>query len=356
MPKALFVTKDLRPVKLGIPIAEELKKLGWGIAVVAEGSSVAEWEKAGYPLLLKGPLDPVKEPFNFDPFGVIQKSEASVIITGLSSPIHAERKVGEAVLDPQFQRHWVALDDNWGAFTRVGSGPDLWLTIDGIGAQAIRDAHVGGEIVIMGDMAAAPPAIPEATHAAMKKIRERHECVFILASQKWPESDDIIDLAVRSFELTAGPYAVIPRFHPGAAPELKAAWTERVNAFELANPGAIHWIRDTESVKHNSDHLSALADATIAATGTGLRVAAHMRQFPICAWSERLSRMLLKESGLGHHPLVTAGAALELTEPRNLYQLMAEPAGSRIRANQELFLTPVPFNPKGAAEAIANLA
>ncbi len=207
---------------------------------------------------------------------------------------------------------------------------------------------------IIGDLSAtaASEPIPQATIDAFNAAKGDADYAFILASQKWPESDDIIRIGLESCAMSleqGAKLVVIPRFHPGASDEDKVKWRDKVGLLIREYPDAVQTIDG-----HNADHLAALADGTFAATGSALRAAAYAGKIPLCVWTPRLAEKLKAESGMKHHPLITGGTAEELTEAIDIAEFVRLD-GERMRRAQEDLLVPVLFDAEKAASAILAL-
>lgn len=362
--KVLFVTRDKKPGMVATRIARILQAQGAEIRVVAEGLSVAEWKGAGFDncIVAEGPLD-IKEPWGISPPTILSQVQPGVVVVGLSSPIRSEAWFASATR-PQGTLFrgipLVVMDDNWGATYRCQVQSDLVLTIDNLGARLVEGNPVykghDYKVEIVGDlsMSAIEEPIPRATVDAFNAAKGDAEYAFILCSQKWPESDDIISIALEScaLSLKAGAkLVVIPRFHPGARPEDRERWNDMIASFAHTYPKALSDV----DPKHNTDHLAALADGVFAATGSALRAAAYAGKFPICVWTPRLGEKLKAESGMDHHPLFIAQAAMQITGRVDVVALLAR-HGERVHKNQKELLQPVSFDVVKAAEAILAIA
>jgi hypothetical protein len=348
---------------VGTRVARELARQSVEIVVVAEGKSVDEWKNAGFneAIVAEGPLD-IKASWDISPKDVFFSVKPDVLVCGLSSPIRSEAWFAAGAKNPECSGGLplVYLDDNWGAIHRCQTPADLVLTIDTLGEKLVHQHelyrnHREDQVRIIGDLSAsaASEPIPQGTIDAFNKAKGDAEYAFVLCSQKWPESDDIIDTALEScaFSLKAGAkLVVIPRWHPGAKQEDRARWTEKVLAFVDAHPNAVSILGDSFS----TDHLAALADGTFAATGSALRAAAYAGKIPICIWTPRLGQKLKAESGMEHHPLYIHGNAFGFEKPTHVTLQMME-KGEYVRNMQQELLQPIPFDAAKAAEAIMAL-
>lgn len=361
--KVLFVTRDKKPGMIATRIARVLQAESAAIRVVAEGLSVAEWNGAGFDncLVAEGPLD-IKTPWDINPDEMLKMINPDVLVTGLSSPIRMEERFVKAMAMTNLNKPVVALDDNWGAIHRCKHSVDLVLTIDELGkklvSQCLAYAHHNYKVEIIGDLSAtaAQEPIPQATIDAFNKAKGDAEYAFILASQKWPESGDIVEIGLAScaLSLKAGArLVVIPRFHPGAKPEDRERWNQMVAQFSEEFPDAVKILGD-QSI--NTDHLATLADGVFAATGSALRAAAYAGKISLCIWTSRIAKKLLFECGIERHPLVAATVAgcCEMRTPRSIINLVRM-LSRDTRPRQEL-LVPIPFDAEKAANAILAIA
>ena len=365
--KVLFVTRDKKPGMIAVRIAKVLQAQGAEIRVVAEVLSVAEWKSAGFDncIVAEGPAD-IKEPWGISAPTVLSDVRPSVTVVGLSSPIRSEAWFASAV-QPQKSRTLfpgiplVVLDDNWGATHRLSHQANLVLTCDELGKRLVSQnpayAHHDYKVEIIGDLSAtaASEQIPQATIDAFNAAKGDADYAFILASQKWPESDDIIQIGLESCALSLKSGArivVIPRFHPGAKPEDRERWNQKVVRFSEEFPNAVKILGDSSI---NTDHLATLADGVFAATGSALRAAAFAGKIPLCVWTPALAEKLKAESGMEHHPLVAGDAAAELIMSGDIAALIKK-CGDAIRAKQKELLIPVPFDAEKAANAILAIA
>ncbi|KKU60120.1 MAG: hypothetical protein UX81_C0004G0049 [Parcubacteria group bacterium GW2011_GWA2_47_12] len=367
----LFVTRDKKPGMIATRIARVLQAQGAEIRVVAEGLSVAEWKSAGFDncIVSEGPLD-IKEPWGMSPSLIIKAYRPDIAVIGLSSPIRSEEMFErEVIRSPHYrdeQLHLVALDDNWGSVNRCSVRADLVLTCDALGKRLVHQHelyknHTDEKVVIIGDLSAtaATEPIPQATIDAFNAAKGDAEYAFILASQKWPESDDIISIGSHSClaSLDAGSrLVVIPRFHPGAKPKDKERWQLGMQEIIFGEFGEkyVGVIQEIDA-RHNTDHLATLADGVFAATGSALRAAAFAGKIPLCVWTPALAEKLKAESGMEHHSLVLGGAALELAMSEDIVALIKE-CNDVVLAKQEELLTPIPFDAEKATNAILAIA
>ncbi|TSC83612.1 MAG: hypothetical protein G01um101417_487 [Parcubacteria group bacterium Gr01-1014_17] len=141
---------------------------------------------------------------------------------------------------------------------------------------------------------------------------------------------------------------MIPRFHPGAKPEDRERWNQKIVRFGEEFPDAVKILGDSSI---NTDHLATLADGVFAATGSALRAAAFAGKIPLCVWTERLGEKLKAESGMNIHPLAAGEAAIGVGRPCDIIKLI-NACGGDIRQKQKELLTPAPFDAMKAANAI----
>ncbi len=385
MKKILFVTRDKKPGMIATQIAKVLRAQSAEIRVVAEGMSVAEWKSSGFDncIIAEGPLD-IKETWDISPKDIFENIRPDAVVVGLSSPICSELWFAADARNSDCRGGLplVVLDDNWGATYRCKYLGDLVLTIDELGKTLVSQNPIyqnkSYRVEIIGDLSAtaATEPIPQATIDAFNAAKGDAEYAFILASQKWPESDDIIEIALTScaLSLKAGAkLVVIPRIHPGASSIDKTLWVAMLTEFDLGHPGVVKGILDTPECKHNTDHLAALADGTFAATGSALRAAAFAGKIPLCVWTPRLGEKLKAESGMEHHPLTHAfhpgyyihpagsedvivrALAIELAKPIDIV-LEFSRHKAYINHIQEDQFQPVQFDAEKAANAILAIA
>ena len=383
--KVLFVTRDKKPGMIATRIAKVLQAQGAEVRVVAEGLSVAEWKSAGFDncIVAEGPMD-IKAPWEISPKDIFYNVQPDVVVCGLSSPIRSEFWFAAGANNKTCGggAPLAILDDNWGATHRLSYQANLVLTCDELGKRLVSQnqayPHHHYQVEIIGDLSAtaATEPIPQATIDAFNTAKGDVEYAFILASQKWPESDDIIEIGLAScaLSLKAGAkIVIIPRFHPGASAESKACWSGATAAFSDTHHGVVKEISDTTETKHNTDHLAALADGVFAATGSALRAAAFAGKIPLCVWTSRLGEKLKAESGTEHHPLTCAfhkgyythpagtedmivrALAIELVKPVDI-ALKFTQHKAYINHIQEDQFQPVPFDTEKAANAILAIA
>lgn len=370
--KVLFVTRDRKPGMIATRIARILQAQSVEIRVIADGLSVAEWKGAGFDhcMVAEGPLD-IKEPWDINPKDVFYNTKPDVVVCGLSSPMRSEAWFAAGAKNKKCSGGvpLVVLDDNWGSTFRCNHPADLVLTIDELGKQLVSQnpayAHHDYKVEIIGDLSAtaATEPIPQATIDAFNAAKGDADYAFILASQKWPESDDIIEVACKSCEMSLDAGAklvVIPRFHPGAKPEDKERWSDTVDfilngEYGEKYVGAVKSIPDTADTKHNTDHLAMLADGVFAATGSALRAAAYAGRVPFCVWTPRLGEKLKAESGMVCHPLALAHGAIEIGRPEDVADLIRS-LGRTIHRDVAALITAVPFDAVKAANAILEIA
>lgn len=364
--RVLLTTRDGKPGMIGTLVAKELATRGVEIAVVAEGLSLEKWKKAGFvdAIFAEGPLK-IDEPWGISAPAILSEVRPDVVVIGLSSPIRAEAWFASATrpqgtLFPGIPL--VALDDNWGATYRCPTPADLVLTIDELGKRLVEQNPAYAEhnyrVEIIGDLSAsaASEPIPQATIDAFNKAKGGADYAFLLCSQKWPESTEIIDIALASCAKSlenGAKLVVIPRFHPGASSELRNRLNEKMMLFAERYQTSVSILVD-HSI--STDHLATLADGTFAATGSALRAAAYAGKIPICVWTPALGEKLKAESGMEHHPLLMSfgGLALGLNEPLDVVGHLFM-VGDLVRTNQKKILQPVPFDVGKAADAIVAL-
>ncbi len=139
--KVLFVTRDLKPGKIGVRIAKVLQAQGAEIRVVAEGLSLAEWKGAGFDncIVAEGPIG-TKEPWDISPKDIFYNVRPDVVVCGLSSPIRSEAWFAAGAKNSECSGGvpLVYLDDNWGAVYRCETQADLVLTIDALEVRLIE--------------------------------------------------------------------------------------------------------------------------------------------------------------------------------------------------------------------------
>ena len=361
--KVLFVTRDKKPGMIAVKIARKLEEKGETVAVIAEGLSIGEWDASELGLsggFQKGPVD-IKEPWGISASTILADVRPDVVVCGLSSPIRAEAWFASATRQQSTIFRGiplVCLDDNWGAVYRCQTPADLVFTIDALGKRLVEQSLLYDrrdyKVEIIGDLSAtaATEPIPQATIDAFNAAKGDADFAFVLCSQKWTESDDIIRIGLESCAMSleqGAKLVVIPRFHPGASDEDKVKWRDKVGLLIREYPDAVQTIDG-----HNTDHLATLADGTFAATGSALRAAAYAGKFPICVWTPRLGEKLKAESGMEHHSLAVADAALELFASEEIVACI-ENYGDNVRFVQKELLTPISFDAEKAADAILAL-
>lgn len=366
--KVLFVTRDKKPGMIAVKIAEELWCNGIEISIVAEGLSVAEWKKAGLDdgIIAEGPLD-IKAPWDISPKDVFYDVQPDVVVCGLSSPIRSEAWFAVGARNPECSSGvpLVVLDDNWGATYQCPVQADLVLTIDQLGARLVEGnpMYKGHEyrVEIIGDLSAtaANEPVSQATIDAFNTAKGDAEYAFLLCSQKWLESEDIMTIALGSCarSLDAGAkLVVIPRFHPGAKDGDRAFWSGRMSEFGDRYHGVVQEIIDTPELTHSTDHLATLADGVFAATGSALRAAAYAGKISFCVWSQQIAKKLLFECGIERHPLIAATVAgcCEMRAPSDVVSLVRMLC--RDTQPKQHLLAPVPFDAVKAANAILAIA
>lgn len=357
MKRVLFVTKDKRSGMIATALAKELIRLGCEEpTIVAESLSLAEWDKAGRAVDHRGP--PVfdsKNLWQIDAGKIIDKENPGVVIVGLGSPINLEARFMAEARSRNIPV--VAIDDNWHAFARSPVAADLYLTIDELGKRLIGQStfYSVADVHVMGDIALNPPKMPDPFEdfiGSLLRVKALGPVV-VLATQKWGESGDIIRLALESLEISRRrvQFTVIPRIHPGASSDDKKSWEQLIDSYASKMHGSIMWLQDVGGLKWDTDRLTALADVTIAATGSGLRIAAYNGKIPVCVATPALCKKLaLEQGGEQLHPLIALEphAGIELSEPCDLFAEV-EAKQDLIREGQRQLLTPTPFDPARAA-------
>lgn len=354
--RLLVATKDKRPALMASPIVRELMGFGWEEPViVAEALSLEVWDKEGRAVSYQGPREfNPKDPWKTDIGRIFGRERPDLLLVGLSSPINLEREfMAEA-------RHLsipiVGIDDNWNAFRRSPVVADCYLTVDQLGSELISSdpCYATAAVEVIGDMAADNTVSPE-VEEFLGAFEHAKMSVVILATQKWAVSTDILEIGLQSLVMSAermGSFVVIPRIHPGASADDGKKWEKLIDSYAEKLHGSLIRLQNYSNFKWNSDHLSARAPITIAATGTGLRAAAYNRRMPVLVNTPQLVQWLKSESGGDSlHPLSRLGAGLTLTEPCDLFARIENEGGSILGKQQEL-LFPVPFNPKAAATMI----
>lgn len=358
--KVLFVTRDKAPGRIGPPIAQELMGRQAEVLVAAEGLSLQEWKNAGFAsqIMASGPLD-IYEPWTIDIPNFLKQIAPDIIVCGLSSPMGKEEAFARAFRE-LFNKPVIIISDNWGAHFRLGIPADLVLTIDELDRSLINKNAVyclqNYQTVIIGDPSAmaAKEQIPAKTIQAYYEARRGADYVFLVCSQKWPESIQTFQIALTSCTKSlehGAQIVIIPRFHPGASENNKGIWNIMLGRFSQKYSSVVRFIPDTKEAKHDTNHLATLADATIAITGSALRAAAYAGKIPVCVWSKDLATKLQGECGSDHHPLAMAGAALEMQETDNIVFRLGQHRGWINQAQKKL-LTSAPFDAEKAAEAI----
>ncbi len=341
----LFVTGDVKPAVLGVQIAHAAQNLGATISVAAEGPSRKRWEDAGFkPQQTTTPFD---LPYQFS------DRRPDVIVAGLSSP-GTGNNILELCLSEIALREGIPLvfiDDDWGSFNRRSPGmlPNLYLTIDALSHELLQKARPA-RAYIMGDDAVGIKPSSEAVEA-VESIRSSGRRIMQVAGNKNPRTRTVLELSLEIARLSPDT-VLIPRFHPGAAPAFKAECEEAIASFESKYPDKV-----THLPGISSDHLAALADATLAVGGTAIKVACHSDRVPLLAWSPDIGQVLLEETGAEHHMLVTSGLAVEVTEPRALGSTFLgrdEFEGMR-QQRRSVFEDPYPFAPDLVAKKVIEL-
>lgn len=346
--KALFVTKDIRPGMISVPIALEMIKLGWDFSVVAESLSLKAWDEAGLEVLYRGPeIFDSASLWRINPLDVFEREKPDILVSGLSYPINVESLFMEA--GKRIGIPVVAIDDNWGSFNRSHIVADLYLTIDRLGKNMIKTSVYKGSVAhVMGDIVL-DSSEDEATRRLVEGFREEYGAVVVLLGSGGKESVEVFKIATDSLRKSADRkrrFVVFPRFHPkalGISEDLKRM------ASSLGDRAVFL------EGNFKTESLCSFADVSIGLTGSGLRAAASNRRLPVCVSTQEGAERLLFEGGQDIHPLVSIGAALDLRASSDLFSRLDREAPKIIRA-QNKYLEMVPFDPKGATKMIEELA
>ncbi|MDQ7815033.1 MAG: hypothetical protein RDU25_04500 [Patescibacteria group bacterium] len=340
--KIVFVTKDKGGYEVSFPLAEELKRRGNEISIMAEGVSVAQWGAAGYTVDFVGSFDFQREPYAVDVKAELTRLGAELVISTMGSPINLEAKCGQAANELGIPL--VIMEDVWGTSRRMPCSADMAFTLDSYGENLMRELprFQKTEIIIMGNAALNSFQVPSVMKAHMELLRAKFGTVVMFAGEG-DGTTELLALTLLSLDASGQPYAFIPRFHPKYLdiPQNRALWEGVVAEFFMKTTRGIVYTGFDAST--DSRALAAMADVTVSGSSTALLYAAKHGRAAVSISTALTRRLLGEQVAYDKYPGIKLGIAVELNMPCDLIAL-ARDAAPVIRRNAEHVFRSIPID------------
>jgi len=310
----MMVAKDLGAAAVLVPLGIKLIESGERVYGVAEGLAIEAFKRA--ELLtheLQGPCTPQ------DAATLLRHTSPRVVVTGLSSPINAEESIGCAANDAGIPL--VVVEDFWGAVARTRARPDLVGTLDSIGVAHAHKHCPWAELFITGNPGAKKVAPSSEVLAEVQRLRSRYDRIYLFTESGPEAATEQLDLLVRSLQMTAGNWCLVPCFHPKWVNHLAPGGS---TYGELWRKSLAPIARRVEDVPGNRDELVCVVDVTVSVFSTLLTVAAYNGKAAVSLDTPRSREYLAQESGgLTEAPQVGLGLATKVAVPADLSAVAA---------------------------------
>lgn len=302
----LFVTKDVGGFQVAEPIAQESKKRGHTVTIIAEGLSAEEWKKAGWQLLFEGTKCFETEPFSINIDKILQTAKPSVIAVTYGAPIN---------LEAQFANHaaklkipLAGLEDVWGAHIRIPAHFfNLILTLE-LGEEIIRQftPEIRAKIVEIGSPFVSSilrNPLPQDIVARFKEATKGRRTILIAGDDD--ETQEYLHWTLASAARTKEKFLIIWRPHPRtfATDKDKEIWDFQIRLFREFRPDTIVSLPEIPDTRI----IARLADATVSNYGTLLLASAAENKIPVRVRSARGDALMQKFTGTQEYPPVRIG-------------------------------------------------
>jgi len=339
--KIVFVTKDKGGYEVSFPLAEELKRRGNEISIMAEGVSVAQWGAAGYTVDFVGSFDFKREPYAVDAKAELAKLGAELVVSTMGSPINHEAVCGLAANELGIPL--IILEDVWGASRRMPCSAEMAFTLDRFGENLMRELpqFQKTEIVIIGNAALNSFQVPSGMKGHLELVRAKYVTVVVFAGEG-DGTSELLALTLLSLDVSGEPFTFIPRFHPKylEIPQNRALWEGIVAEFFMKpTRGMLYTGFDAFT---DSRALAATADVTVSGSSTVLLYAAKHGRAAVSISTALTRRLLSEQVVYDKYPGIKLGIAVELNVPCDLIAL-AQDAAPVIRRNAESVFRYVPI-------------
>ncbi len=323
----LIATKDIGDFNVYLPVARLLASSGIKVVIVAEGLSMDAWIKNGFeiyggkPAEVEGKYDKntlVRHDFNLG--SVLDDIEPNLVMVGLPSPNHLPGYLAEVAVPRGIKVG--AVEDLWGTHGRMDTIPDFICTLDTFGEQMIRKnpnrtpkIHVTGSPAMdnLKQLTARPPT------TGFLDVLLGTECIgnpkVVLAAGQNESTTPMIAGLVEALDAQNEPYILIPRFHPKwmrdeTKADHRACWEASLR--KAKNGVVIH----VPAALASTEQLILYVHEVVSIYSTTLLQTALLGRKAI-SWISPVGRTCMRQelSGLERYPLVTLGAALEVSTP-----------------------------------------
>ncbi len=300
--RILFVTKDTVHFRALKPVADALTKQGHTFFIVAEGLSLAMWEKTEHAIIYGGET----EPKGFESAvadRILTACYPDVVVVGLSSPINAE---GQFTFEANKRKiPVVAFSDTWGATSRMKLGePNLILTVDALDAKISEGHFPTSRVVPVGDWLTKPVTSLRSPWTTGTKS------IFI-AGQNPATTKDFVLETLGQIGNRKSDWEVAFRPHPkykDAPGTLEVLELLRKSRVKLLERGEV-----------SGDELAATAHITVSSFSRALRVACLYGKVAVSVQTPNCIAQMEKSTGLKTYPLVELGLCLKIPDQRTSF-------------------------------------
>ncbi|MDP3795282.1 MAG: hypothetical protein Q8R13_05165 [bacterium] len=320
----LFVSKDLGGAGVGVPLARAARAAGYDVTIVSEGLASAVYEAAGFSPFLRGAVDAENEPGTIDAAAVLEQIHPAAVLVTCSNPIHWEEHF--ALAANQLGIPLVIVEDFWGGSFQITAAAQLIITLDDIGAAAIRAFRPHVPVVIAGNHAVNEAQVLTRSTALKQKralLKEKFGTLLFFVGGGPDYTGVTLKLLKGCLERTAIPWGLMVSFHP--------KWRD------IIAPDGRRWrevwkeeLRDLNdriiTLDEESDDICALSDVTLSAFSTMLTKAVVLGRSAISLMTPEGARDLKARTTFTHHPLVETGLVHEISAPRDLAPYLTAPA------------------------------
>lgn len=320
----LFISKDLGGAGVGVPLARSARAAGHTVVVVTEGLASAVYEAAGFTPYLRGPVDAEREPFAVDAEQILEKIRPDAVLVTCSNPIHLEEHF--ALAANRFNIPLVIVEDFWGGSFQVSAKPQLILTLDEIGAAAIRQRRPDAALAIIGNYAvneAQAIARTEDLKQKREALKDKFGSLLFFVGGGPAYTGATLKLLKECLAKTTVSWGLIVGFHPkwvaGRAPNghtWQEVWKDEIT----------HLGNRIVPLDEDSDRICALSDVTFAAFSTMLTKAVVFGRLAVSLVTPEGQEDLRARTTFAHHPLAPTGLVREISAPCDLAPYFEAPA------------------------------
>lgn len=313
----LVVTKDIGGYQAIRPVANLLEHRRVGVVVVAEGLSLALWQKEGYIVFGGAPKEGQFDPktlirSDIDPAKILAEVKPDCVVATAGSPIGLERAV---CLEANKQGiPVVVVNDIWGADQRLcGCRPDLICAIDSEDARLATVYYSTASRPYINETGSpAMDALADVkTDSTTEKMLEDRFSVLMLGQDAC--TTPMLKGLIQALEQSGDDFVLIPRLHPKIL-DGRAEWLEmlsRVKGDVLQVCPSVTTRQLMRSVRH-----------VVSVYSTGLIEAAFLGSMPI-SWVSDVGREMMRRNlgGVEQFSLVGQGCCYEVSSPEEYLQI-----------------------------------